>query len=96
MPSCVEDDVVEGVIRCVFVDVDDGRGWARCGWRWSTDCIDSRGRVAGGTYVCQSRLSAGRQTRKKECRATRHINKSIPWLPAEAIRLQKHKGTSLS
>ena len=28
MPSCVEDDVVEGVIRCVFVDVDDGRGWA--------------------------------------------------------------------
>ena len=50
LPSCVEDDVVEGVIRCVFVDVDDGRGWARCGW--STDCIDSRGRVAGGTmYV---------------------------------------------
>ena len=28
MPSCVEHDVVEGVIPCVFVDVDDGRGWA--------------------------------------------------------------------
>ena len=93
MPSCVEDDVVEGVIRCVFVDVDDGRGWARCGW--STDCIDSRGRVAGGTCMSISFVRRPSNT-KKECRATRHINKSIPWLPAEAIRLQKHKGTSLS
>ena len=50
------------VLFDVFVDVDDGGGWATGGW--STDCIDSRGRVAGGmmygNLVCPP---AGRRKR---------------------------------
>ena len=48
----------------MFVDVDDGGGWATGGR--ITDCIDSRGRVAGGmmyvNLVCPP--SAGRPSKE--------------------------------
>ena len=86
MPSCVEDDVVEGVIRCVFVDVDDGRGWAS-----GVDGVQIVSTVEDVwlEVQCMS-ISFVRRPLKS---AEQQIN---PRLPAEAIRLQKHKGTSLS
>ena len=53
LSSCVEDD---GVLFDVFVDVDDGRGWARC--ERITDCIRDVWLVALVVRLSKSRLSA--------------------------------------
>jgi len=87
------------VLFDVFVDVDDGRGWARCGR--ITDCIrQSRGRVAGGmsiSFVAVRRRGcrASAERVPSECRAS---HKQINRLPAaaEPIHLQKHKDLTLN
>ena len=88
LSSCVEDD---GVLFDVFVDVDDGRGWARC--ERITDCIRDVWLVALVVRLSKSRLSA---VMVKQCRASAecHINKSIACL-LSFHHLQKHKCTSL-
>jgi len=74
LSSCVEDD---GVLFDVFVDVDDGRGWARC--ERITDCIRDVWLVALVVRLSKSRCRDG-EAMPSECRVS---HKQINRLPAE-------------